>query len=583
MFTKDFVKPQPVRPMIPDSVRYTVRAAQDAGRLAEERANLDMPFRARLRARDGVRPQSTLAIISGIENQVQAKAKPATPPRGPIRPLRFVPANPGFLALGKNGKGGILSGGGNDDDDGGNRLSDISQFAFAGIAVLGLAGLSVMAAESALHSGTQGNAGPLADVPPSLAPGGGAASSVAMAAASTPSDAVPTAWFDYRGLADRLAANQAAYETTQRDVATAESEQTRLQAASVIADVEARRVAKTAAQDADAEQARLAAAELEKTRLAEAEAARVAEAEQVRLANLKAEQDAAAAIEAQRLADLETRRLAEAEAETRRLADLKAKADAKAEQKRLAALAVENQKKRLAAAAAAEETRLAAVTASAILPAASPRLATPAPTPLRTRQMVAHTGAVPPPATLKPAGAGVILAALSAPVTRPVPPPSYTLAAPTVRPFNTAPAPVTARNVDAFMAERVELTAAQALDSEMINTLRADFLRLVDTQADGATQTLKTPDGRDLTILIERSTNREASKSTVRTIEYTAQPTDSVVRFVSDVIPMKVSVMCRDIAYAFPGQERGRFAACQAPEGGWVLARATDTGALPLT
>ena len=55
------------------------------------------------------------------------------------------------------------------------------------------------------------------------------------------------------------------------------------------------------------------------------------------------------------------------------------------------------------------------------------------------------------------------------------------------------------------------------------------------------------------------------------------------VRFVSDVIPMKVSVMCRDIAYAFPGQERGRFAACQAPEGGWVLARASDTGALPLT
>jgi hypothetical protein len=577
MFTKDFVKPQPVRQMIPDSVRYTVRAAQDAGRRAEERANLDKPFRARLRARDGVRPQSTLAIISGIENQVQAKAKPATPPRGPIRPLRSVPANPGFLALGKNGKGGILSGGGS-DDDGGNRLSDISQFAFAGIAVLGLAGLSVMAAESALHGGTQGNAGPLADLPPSLTPGGGAASSVAMAAASTPSDAVPTGWFDYRGLADRLAANQAAYETTQRDVATAESEQARLQAASAIADVEARRVAETAAQDADAEQARLAAAELEKTRLAEAEAARVAEAEQVRLTNLKAEQDAAAAIETQRLADLETRRLVEAEAETRRLADLKAKPDAKGEQKRLAALAVENQKKRLAAAAAAEEARLAAVTAS-------PRLATPAPIPRRARQMIAHTGAVPPPATLKPAGAGPVLAALSAPVTRPVPPPSYTLATPTVRPFNTAPAPapVTARNVDAFMAERVELTAAQALDSEMINTLRADFLRLVESQADGATQILKTPDGRDLTILIERSTNREASKSTVRTIEYTAQPTDSVVRFVSDVIPMKVSVMCRDIAYAFPGQERGRFAACQASEGGWVLARATDTGALPLT
>ena len=581
MFTKDFVKPQPVRPMIPDSVRYSVLAAQDAGRRAEDRANLDMPFRARLRARDGVRPQSTLAILSGIENQAQAKTKAAAPPRGPIRPLRAVPANPGFLALGKNGKGGILSGGGSDDDDGSNRLADISQFAFAGIAVLGLAGLSVMAAESALHGGTDGNAGPLADLPPSLTPGGGAASSVAMAAASTPEGAAATAWFDYRGLADRLAASKAAYDTAQRDAAAAESEQARIQAASAIADAEAARVAETAAQDAEAEQARLAAAELEKTRLAEAEAARVAEAEQVRLANLKAEQDAAAAAEAKRLAALETRRLAEAEAETRRLADLKAKADAKAEQKRLAALAVENQKRRLAAAAAAEETRLAALTASVAVPASGSGLATPSPTPRRPRQMVAHTGAVPPPATLKPAGSGIILASLSAPVTRPVPPPSYTRAAPTVRPFT--PAPVTARNVDAFMAERVELTAAQALDSNMLNALRTDFLRLVDTQADGATQTLKTPDGRALTILIERSTTRESSKSTVRTIEYTAPPTDSVVRFVSDVVPMKVSVMCRDIAYAFPGQERGRFAACQAPEGGWVLARATDTSALPLT
>ena len=581
MFTKDFVKPQPVRPMIPDSVRYSVLAAQDAGRRAADRANLDMPFRARLRARDGVRPQSTLAILSGIENQAQAKTKAAAPPRGPIRPLRAVPANPGFLALGKNGKGGILSGGGSDDDDGSNRLADISQFAFAGIAVLGLAGLSVMAAESALHGGTDGNAGPLADLPPSLTPGGGAASSVAMAAASTPEGAAATAWFDYRGLADRLAASKAAYDTAQREAATAEAEQARIQAASAIADAEAARVAETAAQDAEAEQARLAAAELEKTRLAEAEAARVAEAEQVRLANLKAEQDAAAAAEAKRLAALETRRLAEAEAETRRLADLKAKADAKAEQKRLAALAVENQKRRLAAAAAAEETRLAALTASVAVPTTGSGLATPLPTPRRTRQMVAHTGAVPPPATLKPAGSGIILASLSAPVTRPVPPPSYTRAAPTVRPFT--PAPVTARNVDAFMAERVELTAAQALDSNMLNALRTDFLRLVDTQADGATQTLKTPDGRALTILIERSTTRESSKSTVRTIEYTAPPTDSVVRLVSDVVPMKVSVMCRDIAYAFPGQERGRFAACQAPEGGWVLARATDTSALPLT
>jgi len=56
-----------------------------------------------------------------------------------------------------------------------------------------------------------------------------------------------------------------------------------------------------------------------------------------------------------------------------------------------------------------------------------------------------------------------------------------------------------------------------------------------------------------------------------------------VVRFVSDVVPMKVSVICRDVAYAFPGQERGRFAACQSPTGGWVLARASDVRVDPQT
>ena len=130
MFTKDFTKPAPARPMIPESVRYTVRAAQDAGRRAEERANLNMPFRARLRARDAVRPQSTLAIISGIENAAQTRVQTANPPpRGPIRPLRAVSANPGHLPLGKSGKGGGLSGSNGDDDDGGSRITDISQFA----------------------------------------------------------------------------------------------------------------------------------------------------------------------------------------------------------------------------------------------------------------------------------------------------------------------------------------------------------------------------------------------------------------------------------------------------------------------
>lgn len=578
MFTKDFTRPDPVRPMIAERVRQTT---QDASRRAQERANLNMPFRARLRARDGVRPQSTLAIIASIENQARTPLRLASaPPKGPIRALRAGSANPGFLPLGRNSKGGGLSGSGHDDDDGTSRLADISQLAFAGLAVLGLAGLSVMAAESALSGGPDEDPGPLAELPPVLNPGGGAASASAMAAASAPVDAVPTAWFDYRRLADRLAANKTAYETAQREAAGEDVERASIQAANAIAETEARRIAEIAEQAAAAEQARLAGVEQEKIRLAEAEAARVANAEQVRLEGLQAEQDAAAAAEARRLADIETRRLAEAEAETRRLAELQTKADAKAEQKRLASLAAENQKKRLAS-AAAEESRLAAITASAatVLVAPAPRTASPSLKPRRALGMVAHSGPVPAAATLKPERVGVILTALAtptAPSTRTPPAPAYTQSAPSIRPFDAPSRPAIARTADDFMAERVELTASQVPDTNMVNVLKADFLDLVETRQDGAAQILQTPDGRSLSILIERSLAREVSAPGVRKITYNAPHSDSVVSFVSDVMPMKVSIICRDVAYAFPGQERGRFAACQSPAGGWVLARASD-------
>ena len=101
--------------------------------------------------------------------------------------------------------------------------------------------------------------------------------------------------------------------------------------------------------------------------------------------------------------------------------------------------------------------------------------------------------------------------------------PAYTQSAPTVRPFAAAEALPSPRAVDEFMAERVELTAAEALDPTLLKTLQNDFLRLVETEADGATQILATPDGRKLEIRIERSTTREASKPTVRPINYTGQ------------------------------------------------------------
>ena len=251
-------------------------------------------------------------------------------------------------------------------------------------------------------------------------------------------------------------------------------------------------------------------------------------------------------------------------------------ADAAAEQKHLAAIASENQKKRLAA-AEAEERRLAALSASAAVPASV--AVKPSATPKAPLQMVAYTGPVPAAATLKPAmGPKLVTAAPRTVTERSVNTPAYTQSAPTVRPFAAAEALPSPRAVDEFMAERVELTAAEALDPMLLKTLQNDFLRLVETEADGATQILATPDGRKLEIRIERSTTREASKPTVRPINYTGQATDSVVRYVADVMPMKVSVTCRDIAYAFPGQERGRFAACEAPTGGWVLGRASDSG-----
>jgi len=587
MFTKDFTKPEPVRPLIPDSLRHTVRAAQDAGRRAEERANMNMPFRARLRARDSVRPQSTLAIISGIQAKASDAGKPVrtSRDRAPIRPLRAVSANPGLLPLGRNGKSG-----GQDDDDSGSRLADISQLAFAGLAVLGLAGLSVMAAESALQggdpeSGTETDAIQTTGLNNVITPS--AASSVAMADASNPVGAAPTQWFNYQGVADHLAARKAAYETAQRESATAEAEQARVEAANAIADAEAQRLAEAAQQDAATERARAAAAEQEKTRLAEAEAARVAEVDAQRQAALEAEQAVAAEAEAKRLAEIEARRVAQAEAEAQRLADLKTQqaadaeakrvADAAAEQKRIAAIASENQKKRLAA-AEAEERRLAALKASVAAPASV--AVKPSAMPKPSLQMVAYSGPIPAAATLKPDMRPSLVAAAPPTVTeRSVTTPAYTQSAPTVRPFAVAEALPSPRNVDEFVAERVELTAAEALDPTLLNTLRHDFLRLVETEADGASHVFATPDGRKLEIRIERSTMREASKPTMRPLIYTGQSTDSVVRYVADVVPMKVSVTCRDVAYALPGQERGRFAACQAPAGGWVLGRASDLGA----
>lgn len=52
---------------IPDTLRTAVRAAEETGRQAQEKAMFAMPFRARLRARETVRPRTTLSILSRID------------------------------------------------------------------------------------------------------------------------------------------------------------------------------------------------------------------------------------------------------------------------------------------------------------------------------------------------------------------------------------------------------------------------------------------------------------------------------------------------------------------------------------
>ncbi|KCZ88691.1 hypothetical protein [Hyphomonas jannaschiana] len=511
-------------------------------------------------------------------------------------------------------------------EDVSTRLGDVSQLAFAGLAVLGLAGLSVLAAQNALKSkdkavepatGTS-ETGALA---PALKPGG--ASAVALASAAEPE--APKAWFNYQGVADMLADRKAEMETEAKLAQEAAEKEARLRAAKAIADAEAVRVAEAeAAAAAAAEQARLAE-EAERQRLAEAEAARVAQVEADRLARLEAQRQAAAEAEAQRLADLEAKRVAEAEAETQRLANLDAQRLAKlradreaaeaaarqeafelaksqeAERLRLAALKAQAEAdaaearrlEQIAAKAAADrlaaekllaeqqarQANLQTISAPAIAPApapASPKPAVaeaPAPQPI---VFTAYEGPVPVPASHKPAKPAQLIRASYTPdegktVTRKAPA-AMSAGKADVRDFAETSG---LQTPEAFLAGRVERTSAEPVLTEDMDLVRQAFRSILDNGADGSKQAIITPDGRTLTIVLERTVSREMGQSTVRTVTFTPG-VSKVTRVVTEQAPVTVSVMCRDVAYAFAGQERGRFAACQAPEGGWTLARATD-------
>lgn len=627
-------------PVLPDSLRQAVREAEATGRAAEDRAQSAMPFRARLRARDAVRPQPTLSILTHSRpitagpvshtaiSEVRAlRREPVLPPPARPEPVKPPPRPPvtstTALVPVRRSQVVVPPKPSNDDDDDKpgflGRLGDFSQFAFAGLAVLGLAGLSVMAAENAL--GTKPDTDD-ADADTNLQTASlDAAPAAATVAAPAAAPAV-TPWFDYRGTAEllktRVAALKAEEEKATR-LAASEAEQS---AALAIANAEAARVAAetpasstgpaiidarvrdrvaaeeaaraaaaTAATRLQADQAaaaakveadrlaaeeaaRAAALSAERQRAAEAEAARLADLEAKRLADLEAKRLAAEA-EAKRLAEAEAQKAAKA-AEAKRLAEIEAKRAADAEAARLAALETQRATK------AAEAKRLADIEARRLADAEAARLKAAV-----AAAAVTTAAAEPAPrvwtnppgrASLKPdrPAAPKLLASNDVTVLRPVPP-TLKASPPEVRPLINAPRPV-----DDFIAERAEYTAGRALDQGGLDALKTDFLDLVETSPDGAHHQLLTPDGRPLLIHFERTLSVDAATAIVHAIGYRPTAEGFVTRAYAEPANVNVRVMCRDVAYAFPGQERGRFAACQGTNGTWTMARASMPAGNPI-
>ncbi len=628
-------------PLLPDSLRTAVREAQATGRAAEDRAQSAMPFRARLRARDAVRPQPTLSILTDAapitagpvsHNAVSEVRLLRKQPASPVKPANKAPLIPvaataGGVAITRDS--GAKGGTRDDDDDAPAgffaRMGDFSQFAFAGLAVLGLAGLSVMAAENALGSKTSTDDADgdtnVSTASQGAAPLAASVSAAAVEQASAPAGTLTTPWFDYRGTADflkgRVAELQAADAESER-LASVDADRA---AAAAIANAEAARVAaeqpaaaapgpavidarlrdrlateeamrasqaeaamKVRAEEAAAaakvegdrlaaeEAARAAAAAAEQQRIAQVEAQRAADAQAARLADLAAKKQAADT-EAKRLAQAEADKAAKA-AEAKRLADIESKRAADAEAKRLASLDAKR------ASDAAEARRIADIEARRLADAEAARLATAA----ASATAVAAPKPKPkvwtnPPgrASLKPARPAVTIAAvdgaaLGEPVTRTAPP-SLSASPPEVRALAALPRPV-----DDFIAERAEYTAGRALDVAALDVLKSDFIALVEASPDGAHHELMTPDGRPLLIHFERTITVDPAKASIHAIGYVPTAEGFVTRAYVQPIDVNVSVMCRDVAYAFPGQERGRFAACEGKDGTWTMARASANG-----
>lgn len=399
-----------------------------------------------------------------------------------------------------------------------------------------------------------------------------------------------------RRLAAEAEARRLAEIEAHRAAAQAEEQQMAQLAAQRAAEEEAARLAALRAEEEvrAAEARRLA--ELEAQRLAELEARRATEAEQIRLAELAAaraveEEASRQAAEEQRLAALRAQQAEEEQAA--RLAALQARQAEEAEATRLAELAATRRAEEEAARLAAEEIRMAEIAAQR---EAAEKLAeqtraqqqleaemaqvnveeapaiTLASAVLVSPSAVAEPDMPPSAASLKPVRPRISVqppAMSDTPVARGAPK-MLNARQPEVRSFANADQ---LRSADVFVADRVQRTARQQIEEEAIAAFQADFVRLVNESVDGSHHEMTTPDGRLITLRFEETRTVDAAHVQVRAVSYGATPEGAITRGYDTPPQVTVSVMCRDVSYALPGQERGRFSACQTVDGGWLMAR----------
>jgi len=581
--------------VLPEALRRAVLDCTDTRADAPRQSVAEASFRDRLEARRAVRTQSTLAITSGIHyptlNAGRTRSAPmrAAKPKRPVNAvaesqmrvtpilMRAVSSMGGALPAITLSNGLTLGGGDGDDASGmGARMAKLSQIMFAGLAVLGFAGLSFMAADNALNGadGADGDedAAAAAETHAALKAAtsqritSSQASALAMASASAPADGTAQPWFDYKAIASDIAARNEVHSEAQRVAAVAASAEAERRAAAAIAEAEAQQLAEEQRLARLAEATRLADATAEKRRLAEEEAARVARMEAIRQAKLDAEQAAAARAEATRLAELEARRIAHAETEALRLANIEA--DRLAEARRVAAAEVQALRAPVQYVSMANAVSLPV----APTPQVKPLVRTPKAKPVAT--WAAYSGPMPTTASLKPSKPLVLVA--QTPVERAAPPALKPNGA-HVRAFD-RPQPVqqASQKVEAFMAERVQRTADAPVSAAALETLQAEFLSIVNSAQDGAVSTIALPQGGQIEITVEQTTMREASRPVLKTVNYSVSEYNAVQRSVTAQVDRSVALTCRDISYVIPGKERGRFAACESGKGEWLISRASE-------